>query len=215
MKEMKMTHQMHNLIILDESGSMDSIKSSIIKGFNKLVKSIKDIEKEIKDQEHFITLVSFNGSGIKLLHFIDFVKSLNSINHKKYNPDDNTPLYDAIGYSVNKLKMYLEGKSDFNVIVSVFTDGEENASTEFNTIVIKKIIEDLIGSDKWIFTYLGTGHDVLQSANEISIHNFLEFDRSDKGIKNMFNKDRKARMKHCLRISMNDNTTPNGYFDED
>jgi len=215
MKEMKMTHQMHNLIILDESGSMDSIKSSIIKGFNKLVKSIKDIEKEIKDQEHFITLVSFNGSGIKLLHFIDSVKSLNSINHKKYNPDDNTPLYDAIGYSVNKLKMYLEGKSDFNVIVSVFTDGEENASTEFNTIVIKKIIEDLIGSDKWIFTYLGTGHDVLQSANEISIHNFLEFDRSDKGIKNMFNKDRKARMKHCLRISMNDNTTPNGYFDED
>lgn len=166
---MKMTHQMHNLIILDESGSMDSIKSSIIKGFNKLVKSIKDIEKEIKDQEHFITLVSFNGSGIKLLHFIDSVKSLNSINHKKYNPDDNTPLYDAIGYSVNKLKMYLEGKSDFNVIVSVFTDGEENASTEFNTIVIKKIIEDLIGSDKWIFTYLGTGHDVLQSANEISI----------------------------------------------
>ena len=215
MREMKMTHQMHNLIILDESGSMDSIKSSIIKGFNKLVKSIKDIEKEIKDQEHFITLVSFNGSGIKLLHFIDSVKSLNSINHKKYNPDDNTPLYDAIGYSVNKLKMYLEGKSDFNVIVSVFTDGEENASTEFNTIVIKKIIEDLIGSDKWIFTYLGTGHDVLQSANEISIHNFLEFDRSDKGIKNMFNKDRKARMKHCLRISMNDNTTPNGYFDED
>jgi hypothetical protein len=33
--------QVHNLIILDESGSMESIKTTIISGFNELVQSIK------------------------------------------------------------------------------------------------------------------------------------------------------------------------------
>jgi hypothetical protein len=41
---MKNKHQVHNLIILDESGSMSSIKSSIISGFNELVQSVKGIE---------------------------------------------------------------------------------------------------------------------------------------------------------------------------
>ena len=36
-------HQVHNLIILDESGSMQSIKPSIINGFNELVQSVKGI----------------------------------------------------------------------------------------------------------------------------------------------------------------------------
>ena len=33
---MEKKHQVHNLIILDESGSMESIKSTIIQGFNEI-----------------------------------------------------------------------------------------------------------------------------------------------------------------------------------
>lgn len=40
---MEQKHNVHNLIILDESGSMESIKPSIINGFNELVQSIKGI----------------------------------------------------------------------------------------------------------------------------------------------------------------------------
>jgi hypothetical protein len=38
---MQIEYQVHNLIILDESGSMSSIKSLIINGFNELVQSVK------------------------------------------------------------------------------------------------------------------------------------------------------------------------------
>ncbi|MEO6682121.1 MAG: hypothetical protein ABIN48_04785 [Ginsengibacter sp.] len=69
-------HQVHNLIILDESGSMQSIKTTIIQGFNEIVQTVKGIEKEFPEQEHFISLLSFNGFGNKLLHFIDPVKNL-------------------------------------------------------------------------------------------------------------------------------------------
>ena len=37
-------HQVHNLIILDESGSMNSIKNTIIEGFNDLI----NLEKTVK-----------------------------------------------------------------------------------------------------------------------------------------------------------------------
>lgn len=42
---MRKKHQVHNLIILDESGSMGSIKSTIIQGFNELVQTIQGVEK--------------------------------------------------------------------------------------------------------------------------------------------------------------------------
>ena len=62
---MEKKHQVHNLIILDESGSMASIKELIISGFNELVQTLKGIEKDFPEQEHFISLVTFNGMGQK------------------------------------------------------------------------------------------------------------------------------------------------------
>ena len=70
---METKHQVHNLIILDESGSMESIKKTIIEGFNEIVQTVKGIEKAFPEQEHFISLVTFNGRGQKLLHFIIFL----------------------------------------------------------------------------------------------------------------------------------------------
>ena len=49
---MQKKHEVHNLIILDESGSMDSIKKNIIQGFNEIVQTVKGIEKEFSEQEH-------------------------------------------------------------------------------------------------------------------------------------------------------------------
>ena len=83
---METKHQVHNLIILDESGSMESIKNTIIEGFNEIVQTVKGIEKEFPEQEHFISLVTFNGLGQKLLHFIDPVSRLEQIDEKRYRP---------------------------------------------------------------------------------------------------------------------------------
>ena len=55
----------HNLIILDESGSMEAIKRATIIGFNEVVQTIKGVEKRFPEQEHFVSLVTFNGLGIK------------------------------------------------------------------------------------------------------------------------------------------------------
>lgn len=207
---MKNKHQVHNLIILDESGSMASIKETIISGFNEIVQTIKGIEKQFPDQEHYISLFSFNGIGQKLLHFIDPASKLNEINASTYNPDASTPLYDAMGFGINKLLQVLEGKKNYNVLVTIMTDGEENASREFSANEIKRIINEL-KKEKWTFTYIGTDHNVEDFAESIAINNTMRFKKSDEGVRRMFDDEVVARVGYSRRISMNEDTESDFY----
>jgi Mg-chelatase subunit ChlD len=196
---MKAKHQVHNLIILDESGSMQSIKSLIINGFNKLVQSVKGMECQFTDQEHLISMVSFNDLQNKLLHFTDPVAKLESINDKNYNPASMTPLFDAMGFSISKLKQYLEGKTDYNVLVTVLTDGEENASKEYDGTAIKAMVDEL-KEKNWTFTYIGADHDVEKMAAKMSINNTMTFEKDASGISSLFEEERQGRINYCLKI---------------
>ncbi len=158
---MEKLQKIHNLIILDESGSMESIKKSIISGFN--------------------------GVGQKILHFIDPISKLEEIDDSRYRPEASTPLYDAMGYSFAKLKKGLENETDYNVLVTILTDGKENASKEYSGKAIKELIEKL-KLESWTFTYIGTDHDVEKFAASISIHNTIQFNRNAEGMENMFKK---------------------------
>jgi len=207
-------HQVHNLIILDESGSMLPIKDSIIQGFNEIVQTAKGIEKQYPEQEHLITLVSFNGLGRKVLHFIDPVEKLDQINASRYKPEASTPLYDAMGFSFSKLKQVLENVKDYNVLVTILTDGEENASREYSGRAIKKLIEEL-KQNRWTFTYIGTDHDVEHFATSISINNSITFGKSARGVDIMFEKERNARRMYSQKIRNKESTSENYYDDAD
>ena len=205
-------HQVHNLIILDESGSMNSIKSTIIQGFNELVQTIHGIEKQFPEQEHFVSFVTFNSLGQRLLHFMEPAGRLKQIDDKSYNPDASTPLYDAMGFGINKLKLALDGQSDYNVLVTILTDGEENASIEFSGNDIKKLVEEL-KQNNWTFTYIGTDHDVEKIAFSLSITNTMVFEKNDDDIKSMFMKEKNARFNYSKKIRSKEDTSAN-YFEE-
>jgi hypothetical protein len=211
---MKNKHQVHNLIILDESGSMESIKESIIRGFNEIVQTIRGIEKEYPEQEHFISLVTFNGLGKKVLHFADPVKNLEMIDDTRYQPDANTPLFDAIGFSCTKLRNTIGESTNYNVLVTILTDGEENASTEFNGPSVKRLIEGLKAKN-WTFTYIGTDHDVEKAATSISITNTIKFSKCEEGMNEMFMAEKKARSNYSMRIREMKDTTEGFYDDEE
>jgi uncharacterized protein YegL len=208
---MEKKHQVHNLIILDESGSMEPIKKTIIQGFNEIVQTVKGIEKEFPEQEHFISLISFNGLGSKLLHFIDPVGKLDQIDAQRYNPDASTPLYDAMGMGITKLMQVLNGKTDYNVLVTILTDGEENASREYTGRQIKELIEKL-KNNHWTFTYIGTDHDVEKFAGSISIFNSMRFAKDEAGIKTMFENEKSSRFAYSNKIKLKLNTS-GGFYD--
>ena len=206
-------HQVHNLIILDESGSMSSIKKLVLEGFNEIVQTIKGIESQFPEQEHFISMVSFNGLGQKLLHFADPASKLVQLNDASYSPSASTPLYDAMGFGINKLKQYLAPLTDYNVLVTILTDGEENASKEYSGADIKKMVDEL-KLNRWTFTYIGTDHDVEKFASSISIHNTMFSKKNKEDMMQMFTRERIARHNYSLKMKRNENLSE-GFYDEE
>lgn len=191
---------------------MGSIKSEIVSGFNETVQSIKVFQKKFPEQEHFIPLVSFNSLSNQLLHFIDPVEKMNEINSELYRPNASTPLFDAIGFAVNKLHYVVKNQENCNILVTIMTDGEENSSREYSGAQIKALIEKL-KEEKWTFTYIGTDHDVDQIALNLSITNTLIFKKNKAGIKDMFVKERQSRDVYFSKVQRNQDTKDNFFED--
>ena len=196
---MEQKHQVFNLIILDESGSMQSIKQATISGFNEVVQTVKGMELQFPEQEHFISLVTFNGLGVKTLLFNEPVKKLELIDGEKYQPDSMTPLFDAMGSSMLRLRKVTDSLTAYNVLVTILTDGQENASREFSGEAIKKMIDEL-SMKNWTFTYIGANHDVVDFALKISITNTMKFEANEADMKQMFDKEKRARMNYSQNI---------------
>ena len=95
-------------------------------------------------------------------------------------------------------------------MVTILTDGEENASKEFSGAAIKKLVEEL-SLNNWTFTYIGTDHDVESFAFSVSISNTMVFEKNPEDIKNMFVKEKSARMNYNERISKNEETGKDFY----
>ncbi len=189
----------YNLIILDESGSMQTIKKEIISGFNEVISSIKILEKKFPNQKHFVSFVTFNSLGIKTLLDAEPLKRIIKIDESSYKPDSMTPLYDAIGFSINKLKSHklINKKCYFNV--TILTDGLENDSKEYTGVQIRDLIE-LLKKDGWDFKYIGTGHDILSAASSISIDYTIHFQKDAESMRNMFVEEGEAREYFCESI---------------
>lgn len=183
----------YNLIILDESGSMESIKTPTISGFNELVETTKSVEAKFPDQKHFISLVTFNGDGIKEVRWNQPVDQLEKISAENYRPNCSTPLFDAIGRSVTRLREEIPADSKFNVLVTILTDGEENASVTYSGAQIKAMIEEL-QKNYWTFSYIGANHDVVTAARKIAILNTMQFESDERSVKEMFVRENSARM---------------------
>lgn len=208
------TKHVYNLIILDESGSMGTIKDSTISGFNELVQTIKGIEKKYPEQKHFISLVTFNGLGIKTKLDKKPVSELSKLDKNSYKPDSMTPLYDAIALSVLKLRMDLADIENTHVLVTILTDGEENVSREFSGQQVKKIIDEQKALG-WTFTYIGANQDVEKVAATISITNTMNFESNSASVSSLFKKEQNARMQYSDRIHHNLDPRDNFYENDE
>ena len=54
----------YNVIILDESGSMSSIYDQALSGINEVLSGIRKNQEEFPDQQHYVSIVTFEGHGI-------------------------------------------------------------------------------------------------------------------------------------------------------
>ena len=166
-----MKTRIFNLIIIDESGSMQIIKKEAVDSVNETIQTIRAAQKKHEDQEHFVSLVTFN-DDVKTVFDCVPIAEVAELTAENYNPDCCTALYDAMGISLNALRKKVA--DDDKVLVTIVTDGCENASKEYSGKAIKSLVDELKAKD-WVFAYIGANQDVEAVAASISIKNRFKF----------------------------------------
>lgn len=205
-----MKQRIFNFLILDESGSMFSIKKQAVDSVNETLQSVRAAQKKYEDQEHLVSFVSFNSDGVKTL--IDRKEAMvaEDITMEQYNPNCGTPLYDAIGKAVSNLRKSV-AEND-KVLVTIITDGYENASTEYNQHSIKAMTEEL-GKKGWTFAYIGANQDVKAVSDGLGIKNSMSFQSTAVGTMEMSAKLATSRMKWFSRVADNDAAEQENFFE--
>ena len=178
--------KVYNLVILDKSGSMESIRKQAVDGFNETLGTIRAAQlKHLDTQSHFVSLAAFCGCGVEMIYDKTPIDKADKLQASQYEPCCSTPLFDAIGSTVKKLKSAIKDDEDAAVLVTVITDGYENASKEWNAASIKALVEDC-KKEGWMFSFIGAGEDILRVATTISISNTLLWEKTEKGTQEMF-----------------------------
>lgn len=187
-----MKQKIFNLIIIDESGSMQSIYQQAVSGLNETIQTIRKAQEDFDDQEHYISLVSFNTGRIKTIYDRIPACNISEIDSNMYSPNCGTPLFDAMGQSINHLNHCITEND--KVLVTIITDGYENASCEYNIHSIKALVEAM-KEKGWIFTYIGANQDAIKYAEQMSINNSLNFEASVHGTNEMWTRESQSRSK--------------------
>ena len=189
--------QIYNLVILDKSGSMESIRTEAINGYNETLGSIKATQLKFMDtQEHFVSLAAFCDCGIDMIYDMTPIKDAEKLTKEKYDPCCCTPLFDAIGKTVKTLKKKIADVEDAAVLVTIITDGYENSSKEWDGKAVSKLIEEC-KEEGWMFSFIGAGEDVVKVATTISITNTMVWENTVEGTKKMFDDENDARAMYC------------------
>ena len=185
-----MKKKVFNLLILDESGSMCSIEKATVSGLNETIQSIRNAQKKHPEQEHFVSLMSFNSEGRKYHYERTPAEKISSFDGKNYAPDSCTPLYDAIGCGIARMRRYVG--DDDQVLVTIITDGLENDSHEYDYKTVTVLMDEM--KDRgWMITYIGANQDAVRMAHTLHIDNGLEYDATPEGVQAMLTMERQSR----------------------
>ncbi len=154
-------------VILDRSGSMESVKSDTIGGFNNFLAEQQKVEGEAA-----ISLVQFDDQ-YEVVYSDKDIQTADRLTQETFQPRGMTALYDAVGRTVNSVGQRLaaldEAERPDSVVFVILTDGFENASKEFSATKINEMISHQRDVYNWQFIFIGANQDAILSAEAIGI----------------------------------------------
>ena len=153
--------------VIDRSGSMESIASDAIGGFNAFLK-----EQQKDTAEARLTLVLFDHEYEIVYQSVD-VRQVAPLSAENYIPRGTTALFDAVGRTIDDLGRRLaktaENERPAKVIIAILTDGLENSSRDYTQPKIASMIENQRTQYSWEFIFLAANQNAIATAGAISI----------------------------------------------
>ena len=154
----------HIYLLLDRSGSMQSIKADTEGGFAAFVEEQRHTPGECR-----VTLAQFDNHYDVV--YVD--RPIADVPALDLQPRGSTALLDAMGRSITeagtKLAVLPEDQRPDTVIVAIMTDGHENASQEWTHPAIKSLVEQQTELYGWQFLYMGADQDAIEVGRNIGI----------------------------------------------
>jgi len=146
------------IVVLDRSGSMDSIGRATVEGLNTLIREQKGAEGEA-----YLTLAQFDDQYQLDYKSKPMAEVAELVYGETFKPRGLTSLYDAIGKTISEVD------TTDDVVFVIVTDGMENASKEYT----QKIVFDKIEEKKkagWNVLFLAANQDAMQTGGSLGIN---------------------------------------------
>ena len=155
------------VFILDRSGSMAGLESDTIGGFNAMLKKQRGVEGEC-----LVSTVLFDHT-FKVLHDRVPLAEVRDLTDKDYEVGGTTALLDAIGRSIHHIgnihKYARKEDVPAHTMFIITTDGMENASRQYSSAEVKKMISRQEEKYGWEFLFVGANIDAVETAGHIGI----------------------------------------------
>lgn len=194
------------ILVIDKSGSMGSSRDDVVGGFNTYV---SDLKKE-KGIDAKLTLVMFD-DNVHKLYAGKAIAQVGELCNRTYCPGGSTSLNDAVMEAIEDAETRLnksKAKNKPQVMVIVFTDGEENASSKFGGDVGKDKVKQKRAEKEqegWAFIFMGADMDAWAAGGSygMSAGNTLGLGKQAIGqtMSYLSNRTAKAARMHSANIS--------------
>lgn len=163
-----MTIRSHITVLLDRTGSMDTIRDDVIGGFNAFL-----AQQQAAPGPGTMTLVQFDSQDpYEVIADFAPLAAIAPLTAETYIPRATTPLYDALGRGILELEARLAAIPDAlrpgRILYVVVTDGQENASREFDRARVSTLInaKQALG---WEFIFLSADLAAFDDAQSLGI----------------------------------------------
>lgn len=171
------------ICLIDKSGSMNSIKSDTIGGFNAFL----DEQRKVKGEAR-LSLYYFNDQVEEGIAGAD-LEYVQPLKAEDYKPLGGTALFDAIGKAITdvgwKYHKMAPSERPEKVLFVIITDGEENSSKNYKQHQIKEMVEHQTKKYNWNFIYLGANQDAFKVGNSFGVQNNVNFAATGAGVDGM------------------------------
>lgn len=172
--------QNRTIIVVDHSGSMSHLTTKTADMINAQIKKIAELDRQY-NQETLVSVIKFDDVVTSL--FLN--KPADGV--QRLSPHDisargSTALFDAVGFAINLGAS--EKNEEVSYVVSVLTDGQENASRKFNSRTLVDLIAKMQATDKWTLTFQLPPGSRYKFCNQFGIpeENCREWEASSKGL---------------------------------
>lgn len=162
------------VFVLDKSGSMETVRTSTISGFNEYIQTLK---KEAGKYDFSLTLFS---TDVEKKYVNVPLYDVEELDVTSYNPMGGTALYDAVCQTIDEVEK--KTKKSEKVLLVIMTDGQENSSKEFTQNDLKERITRL-QKGNWSFVFMGANQDswVTAQAFGMKMNNVANYQTTDSG----------------------------------